>query len=69
MKLELYKPYKTRAGHKAVVVDELPSGIFCVAHRYIGSYYPHLLDGDCMLLGDGVRDLDLISEWADGDEE
>ena len=41
MKLELYKPYKTRGGWKAVVVDVNEIGDFVVWHEEGGKTTPH----------------------------
>jgi len=41
MKLELYKPYKTRGGWKAVVVDQLDDDIVWVWHNKDKTARPH----------------------------
>lgn len=62
MNFELYKPYKTRGGWKAVVVDILGFGtdrFLRVYHEKGQSIYDHNMSGADM------RDAqyDLISEW------
>lgn len=62
MKLELYKAYKTSAGHKAVVVDgPTKEGIYSVWHAFDNSQRFH--DAKGLYAIAHIRDYDLVSEW------
>lgn len=64
MKLELYKPYKTRAGHKAVAVDGPDEGgFFTVANVNDWSLYKLWPDGHSMK--NGISQFDIVSEWQE----
>ena len=60
MEFELYKPYKTRGGWKAVVVDINKVGNLIVWHEKIDSTAEHKEDGTDVDHNDSY---DLISEW------
>lgn len=65
MKLELYKPYRTRNGHKAVVVDgPLSDGTFTAYHINGDQAWNHDPDGGYNKPSNQHdKKFDLISEW------
>lgn len=65
MTYELYKPYKTRGGWKAVYLGEDKDG-HVWAHHTIDRQiiaYSHLDNGQC--IGGGYADYDITSEWKE----
>lgn len=60
MKLELYKPYRTRSGHKAVVVAKICDDLWQVFNCERGDWWYHAADGRCQ---EDDKSLDLILEW------
>ena len=65
MKLELYKPYKTRGGHKAVVVETTEYGHYGVWHSNDRSgIWVHSEDGQIEKYDSEHRN-DIISEWKE----
>jgi hypothetical protein len=63
MKLELYKPYLTQGGHKAVVVGyNKENGLFDVWHSVENKTFIHATVGKTMSFD---CDYDLIAEWQE----
>ena len=62
MKLELYKPYKTRGGWKAVPVEKREDGDFTVWHENKNATYMHKTTWECVYQS---RNHDLIEEWKE----
>lgn len=60
MKLELYKAYKTRTGHKAVVVNNISEDVIQVFHCEEDDWWYHKENGQCQERGE---ERDIISEW------
>lgn len=63
MKLELYKAYKTRAGHKVVVLEVDSEGDFRVWHKEGGYESTYMPDGKSYI--DGDDGYDIVSEWEE----
>ena len=62
MKLELYKPYRTQGGWKAVVVGRgEKEGMFDVWHEVCSNIVAHNFDGTAL----AISDYNLISEWQE----